>query len=79
LHRQVENRKLYQVDFLLVNDILINDKQYVRLIQEVMNDDHNHQNNEHVLSLMVQHYHINNDLMLMPYHFQRWRPMKKRS
>ncbi len=50
---QVENHKLYQVDFLLMNDILINDKQYVMLIQEVMNDDHNHQNNVHELSLMV--------------------------
>jgi hypothetical protein len=49
----IENHKLYPIDFLLMIDIWINDKQYVMLIQEVMNDDHNHQNNVHELSLLV--------------------------
>ena len=50
---KVKIHKLYPVDFLLMNDILINDKWYVKLIQEVMNDDHNLQNNVNALLLMI--------------------------
>ncbi len=47
---KVEKHKLNPIDFSLMNDILINDKSYVKWIREVMNDDRNHQNNVNEMS-----------------------------
>lgn len=53
-----------------MNDFSIDGKPDVRSIEEVLNDDHNHQNNVHGISIMESHSYTGNGLVLKPYHYQ---------